>query len=141
VVERRAKEGIAICTERPMPGDADTPGGSTDRVLIRLEDSDVPFSYGRDLVCHEFVHAVTGQPDGPYDQDSCMRGPLSDFGSFDIAVMWEEYDALPVRVSLTAMATAGSMARRSPMAPIPSMPVFSRSVSSCLNASLGGKCA
>lgn len=79
---------VSACTLACVRGDADT-ATSLWRVvrgsLIRIEDSDAPFSYARALVCHEFVHAVSRLPDGPRDQDSCMRGPLDHVGSFDIA--------------------------------------------------------
>lgn len=76
---------ISVCTTPRLGGHSGLTWWSATGGEIRLLASPRTAPERRDLVCHEFVHVVGHALDGPYDQDSCMRGPLDHFGSYDIA--------------------------------------------------------
>ncbi len=59
--------------------------------LIVLRQDEIRL--GRNRVCHELMHAVTATADAyGTEPQSCVRGSLSTFGAWDIALLTDEYE-------------------------------------------------
>jgi hypothetical protein len=77
-----------VCTDPNISGANGLTWSNLNRqaALIQIENSAATWAMMRDVMCHEWMHATAGVPDGPFDypNDSCVRGYLDHLGNQDI---------------------------------------------------------
>lgn len=92
---RRDRAAISICSTRKLSKFAATSTTRRESViaeaLIYLREDQI--SLGDNRVCHELMHAVTAVLDAYGTQpESCVRGSLSTFSTWDVALLHQEYE-------------------------------------------------
>lgn len=85
---------ISVCSlkrlSRPAAASTTRREESIREALIVLRQSEIRL--GRNRVCHELMHAATAIADAyGAEPQSCVRGSLSTFGAWDIALLADEY--------------------------------------------------
>ena len=92
---RRDRAAISICSIRRLSKFAATSTTRRESViaeaLVYLREDQI--SLGDNRVCHELMHAATAVIDAYGAQPaSCVRGSLSTFGTWDVALLHQEYE-------------------------------------------------
>jgi hypothetical protein len=90
----RTGKAISVCSaqrlSRPAAASTTRRGETIREALIMLRQDQLRLGHNR--VCHELMHAATAIPDDYHSEpQSCVRGTLDTFGSWDIAVLANEY--------------------------------------------------
>lgn len=90
----RERQAISVCSQkrfsRPAAASVTRRQQTIQEALIVLRQGDIRL--GQHRVCHELMHAVTPIPDAYRTEPrSCVRGELTSFGAWDIALLAEEY--------------------------------------------------